>query len=114
MDLTCSLVISYFYCRPILIFLFLNKILYFLFPLVLKSNHIPSEVGNVVSKRNGVTHYRFSHALRAITIKSNNVSCEPRAIAIRSDKDFHMPRAITIKAMNFPHNVEVLCDNAKM
>ncbi len=31
-------------------------------------------VGNVTSKRNGVTRYRFSHALRAITIKSDNVS----------------------------------------
>jgi hypothetical protein len=31
-------------------------------------DHIP-EVGNVTSKRNGITCYRFSHALRAIIIK---------------------------------------------
>jgi hypothetical protein len=46
-------------------------------------------------KRNDVTRYRFSHLLRAITIKKNdNVSYEPRAVTIRSNKDFHKPRAI--------------------
>ncbi len=64
----------------------------------LAGRHFP-EFGNVISNRSGVTRYCFSHVLRAITIKSNNVSFEPRAIAITigSDSDFHKPRAITIK-----------------
>jgi hypothetical protein len=60
-----------------------------------------AEVGNVTSKFDGVTHYRSSHALRAITIKSDNVSDEPRAITLRSDNDFNKPRAITTKAVTF-------------
>jgi hypothetical protein len=36
-----------------------------------------SEVGNVTSKHNGVTRYRFTHALGAITLKSDNVALEP-------------------------------------
>ncbi len=59
-----------------------------------------AEVGNVTSRRNSVTRYRYSHAIRAITIKKDTVSYEPRAIAIRSANDFHMPRA--------------LCDNTKV
>ncbi len=60
-----------------------------------------SEDGNVTPKRNGTISYRFSHALRAITIKSYDVSYEPRAITLRSDNDFHMPRSVTIKSNNF-------------
>jgi hypothetical protein len=63
-----------------------------------------SEFGNVTSKRNGVTRYRVSHALTVITIKSDNVSSEPRVITIRSYNDFHMPREMTVKSDN--------CDNA--
>jgi hypothetical protein len=44
-----------------------------------------TEVGNVTSKRNGVTRYRFSNALRAISIRSNNDFYEPRAIIKRGD-----------------------------
>jgi hypothetical protein len=73
-----------------------------------------AEFGNVTSKRNGVARYRFNNALRAITIKSDNVPYAPRAITIRSGNDFHMPRGITIKALTFLHSVEALCVNAKM
>ncbi len=59
------------------------------------------KVGNITSKHNGVTRYRFSHSLRARTIKSNNVSYEPGEIAIRSKNDFHMPRPITKKSDKF-------------
>ncbi len=38
----------------------------------------------------------FSHVLRTITIKSNKVSYESRAITIGSKYDFHKPRALTI------------------
>jgi hypothetical protein len=62
---------------------------------------IQAEVGNVTSKRNAVTRYRFSHVIRAITIKSDNVSYESRAITIRSDNGFYKPRAITTKSDNF-------------
>ncbi len=51
------------------------------------------EVGNVISKYDGVTRYRFSHVLGAVTIKSVNVSYQPRAITLRSDNDFNKPRA---------------------
>jgi hypothetical protein len=71
---------------------------------------ILTEVGNVTSKRNGVTRYCFSHVLRAITIKtSDNVSYEHRATSKRSDNNFHKPTAIT-----FPLSVEALCTNAKI
>ncbi len=73
----------------------------------------PLEVGNVTSKRNGFTSYRFSHDLRTITTKSNNVAYEPRTITIGSENDFHKPRAIPIKIGNFLRSLEALCDNAK-
>jgi hypothetical protein len=60
-----------------------------------------SEVGNVTSRRNSVTRYRFSHVIRAITIKSDNISYEPRAITVRSGNGFHKLKAITIKSDNF-------------
>jgi hypothetical protein len=72
------------------------------------------EVGNVTSKCDGVTRYRSNHVLRVITIKSGNVSYEPRAITLRSHNDFNKPRAITIKSGNFLQSAEALCDNAKM
>jgi hypothetical protein len=72
------------------------------------------EVGNVTSKWNGVTRFRSSHVLRAITIKSYNVTYEPIAIILRSDNDFNNPRAITLKSGKFLQSVEALCDNSKM
>jgi hypothetical protein len=60
-------------------------------------------VGNATSKRNGITRYRFNHVLRAINIKSDNVSYESGAI--RSDNDFHKPRVIAEKSNMFsPHS----------
>jgi hypothetical protein len=53
----------------------------------------PPEVGNITSKRNSVTRYRLSHVIRAITIKSDNVSYEPTAITIRSDNGFQKPES---------------------
>jgi hypothetical protein len=41
------------------------------------------KVGNITSKHNDITRYRFSHVIRAVTIKSNNVSYEHRAITVR-------------------------------
>jgi hypothetical protein len=73
-----------------------------------------TEVGNVTSKRNGVTPYHFSHVIRDITIKSDNIFYEPRVTTVRSDNAFHKPRVITIKKITFLHSVEALCDNAKM
>jgi hypothetical protein len=52
---------------------------------------IQVEVGNVTSECDGVTRYRCSHVLRAITIKSDDVSYESRAINLRSDNDFNKP-----------------------
>jgi hypothetical protein len=60
-----------------------------------------AEVGNVTSKRNGVSSYGFRHVIRAITIKSSNVPHEPTAITIKSDNGFHKPVAITFKSDNF-------------
>jgi hypothetical protein len=59
------------------------------------------EVGNVTSKCKGVTRYRFSHVLRAISIKSDNVSNDPGAVTIKSDNDIHKPWAIIIKSDSF-------------
>jgi hypothetical protein len=72
-----------------------------------------SSMDRVTSRPNAVARYRYSHALRAITIESNTVSYEPRALTLRSYNFFHMPRAITIKNDNFLHSVEAICDNAK-
>jgi hypothetical protein len=47
-----------------------------------------AEVGNVSSKRNGITCYRLSHVFRAITTKTENVSYGPRAITLRRGNDF--------------------------
>jgi hypothetical protein len=63
--------------------------------------YVDNDVGNDPSKHKGVTDDPFSHLLRMITIKSNNVSFEPRAITLRSDNDSYMPRAITTKSNNF-------------
>ncbi len=60
-----------------------------------------TEVGNITSKCNGVTCYRFRYVIRTITIKSDNVSYESRAITIRSENGFYKPRAITINSDNF-------------
>jgi hypothetical protein len=57
-----------------------------------------TEVGIVTSNHKSVTHYRSSHNHGAITIKSDNVSLEPRAITLRSDNDFDMFIEITIKS----------------
>jgi hypothetical protein len=73
-----------------------------------------AEVGDVTLKYDGVTRYRFSHVLKAITIKSNNISYEPRAITLRNDNDFNKPRAITITSNNILQSIEALCENAKM
>ncbi len=109
--------------------------------LISPNSYWEAEVGNVTSKRNGVTCSRFSHALRAIAIKSDNVSYEPRAIALRSDNisyesrvitlrsdnisyepraitlrsnhDFQMPWAITIKSDNFSPQCWSICDSQK-
>jgi hypothetical protein len=64
-------------------------------------NHFLAEVGNVTSKHNGVSRYRFSHDHGAITIKSDNVCLEPRPITLRSDNDFDMPIAVNIKSDSF-------------
>jgi hypothetical protein len=77
----------------------------------IRSHLLKPEVGNVTSKCNGVTRYRFNHVLREITIKGDNISYEPRATAFRSGNE---PREKTIKRNNFLHGVEALCDNAKM
>ncbi len=75
-----------------------------------KKKHSPlSEACKVASKRNGVTSYRFSRVHITITIKSNNVFYEPRALTIGTDNDFHEHIETT-----FPYSVEALCDNAKM
>jgi hypothetical protein len=63
--------------------------------------YLSTEVGNVTYKCDGVTRYCFSHVIRDIIIKSDNVSYESRAITIRSDNGFYKPRAITIKSDNF-------------
>jgi hypothetical protein len=60
-----------------------------------------TDVGNISSKHNCIKHYRFSHVIRAVTTKSDNVSYESRAITIRSDNGFYKPRAIPIKSNNF-------------
>ncbi len=49
------------------------------------------EVGNVTSKCDGITCYRSSHVLGAITIKSYNVSYKPRAITLWSNYDLNKP-----------------------
>ncbi len=64
-------------------------------------NCVQAEVGNITSKDNGVIRYRFSHALGATIIKSDNVSYESRAITLRRDNNFDMPRVITIKSDSF-------------
>jgi hypothetical protein len=75
--------------------------------------HILPKVGSVTFKRNSVTCYRFCHVLRALTIKSSNVSYEPSAQTRKSNNDFHKPRAITM-AISFLHSVDALCNHAKM
>jgi hypothetical protein len=45
-----------------------------------KLGHCSSGISNVTSKRNGVTRYRFSNVIRAITVKGDNVSYERTAI----------------------------------
>ncbi len=47
--------------------------------------YIYTEVGNVTSKRNGVTRYRLCQILRAITFSSDNGSNLDRAITLRRD-----------------------------
>jgi hypothetical protein len=51
---------------------------------------------------NGIIYYRyrFSQALRAITIRSNNDPNEPKGIIIRSNTDSYGPRAITTRYKN--------------
>jgi hypothetical protein len=61
---------------------------------------VVAEVGNVTSKCNGVTRYRSSHVLRAIIMKSDNVSYDPKAVTTKNDNDFHKYGAITIKSDN--------------
>jgi hypothetical protein len=56
----------------------------------------------------------FSNVLRAITIKSYNVSYEPRAITRGSDDNFHKPRVITIKAITFLQIVEALSQKCNL
>jgi hypothetical protein len=72
-----------------------------------------AEVGNVTSKRNGVTCFRFSHALRVITIKSDNVSYEPRAIALRSDNISYEPRVITLRSNNISYEPRAITLRSK-
>jgi hypothetical protein len=59
------------------------------------------EVGNVTSKRNGVTRYRLCHILRAITFCSDNASNLDRAITLSRDNGSYVPRAITFRNDNF-------------
>jgi hypothetical protein len=65
--------------------------------------YIYTEVGNVTSKRNGVTHYRYRlcQILRAITFSSDNGSNLDRAITLRRDNGSYVPRAITFRNDNF-------------
>jgi hypothetical protein len=37
---------------------------------------VQAEVGNVTSKCKGVTRYHFSHVIKAVTLKSNNITSE--------------------------------------
>jgi hypothetical protein len=51
-------------------------------------NAIEAEIG-IVTSNNGVTRCCFGNVLRAITIKSDHVSHEPKGLNITSDNDFH-------------------------
>jgi hypothetical protein len=51
------------------------------------SDDYQAEVGNVASQHKGIIRYRFSQVLRAVTLRSNNESFEPRARTIRNDND---------------------------
>jgi hypothetical protein len=62
---------------------------------------LSTEVGNVTSERSGVTRCRFSHVIKVVTIKHDNVSYEPRVLTVRSDNRSNKPRAITMKSDNF-------------
>ncbi len=64
----------------------------------IRSHLLKPEVGNVTSKCNGVTRYRFNHVIREITIKGDNISNEHRATAFRSGNE---PRKKTIKSNKF-------------
>jgi hypothetical protein len=59
---------------------------YFIVPAInffLKTNPINSHrSSNFTLRRNDVIGYRFSHVFRGITVKSNNVTYEPRAITM--------------------------------
>ncbi len=71
-------------------------------------------VGNVTSKCNGVTRYRFCLAVRAITFRSDNGSNVTRVITISSDNGFIMPRAITLRTNSVSPQHKVLCDNCSV
>jgi hypothetical protein len=60
-----------------------------------------AEVGNFISKRNGVTHYRLCNVLRVVTFSSDNGSNLDRAINLRHDNGFCLPRVITFINNNF-------------
>jgi hypothetical protein len=72
------------------------------------------EVGNVTSKCNGITCYRFCLAVLAITFRSDNGKNVTRVITISSDKRFFMPRPITFRSNNVSPQHKALCDNNKM
>ncbi len=57
-------------------------------------NAIEAEIG-IVTSNNGVTRWCFGNVPRPITMKSDNVSHEPKGLNITSDNDFHKSRAIT-------------------
>ncbi len=62
---------------------------------------IPTQRSAMLLQKVTAWHYIALVMFRAITIKSDNVSYEPRAITVRSDNSFHKPWAITIKSDNF-------------
>jgi hypothetical protein len=70
------------------------------------------EVGNVTSKCNGVTRYRFCLAVTAINFRSDNGLNVN--ITMRSDYGFFMSRAITSKSNNFSPQHIALCNNVEM
>ncbi len=73
------------------------------------------EVGNVTSKCNGFTRYRFCLVVRAITLRSDNGLNVTKAITFSSDNGFFTPRAIiTFRSNNVSPQHNTLCNKDKM
>ncbi len=71
-------------------------------------------VGNVTSKCNGVTCYRFCLDVTAITFRTNNDLKIIMAITISCDNGSFMPRTITFEHNNFLRSPKASCDNARI